>query len=86
MHLFCLTIQTTSAEGGQLQLHRVQPLNPTQISGITLAIDGLTNTSDSYCSHTGTDQVIAWLQVDLGAYYSIHSVKLFYRNKGKLRV
>lgn len=34
MHLFCLTIQTTSAEGGQLQLHRVQPLNPTQISGI----------------------------------------------------
>lgn len=47
----------------------------------TLAIDGLTNTSDSYCSHTGTDQAIAWLQVDLGAYYSIHSVKLFYRNE-----
>lgn len=51
----------------------------------TLAIDGLTNTSDSYCSLTGTDQVIAWLQVDLGAYYSIHSVKLFYRNEGKFR-
>lgn len=51
----------------------------------TLANDGQTNTSDSYCGHTATNQAIAWLQVDLGAYYSIHSVKLFYRNEGNLR-
>ncbi|XP_061185085.1 uncharacterized protein LOC133193129 [Saccostrea echinata] len=47
-----------------------------------LAIDGIrTQTDYKLCSHTALGSSKAWFQVDLKDYYSLKSVKIYYRSE-----
>ncbi|XP_062601269.1 multiple epidermal growth factor-like domains protein 10 [Saccostrea cucullata] len=48
------------------------------------AVDGRTGTDYTICSHTGSGFPEAWFQVDLKDYFSLKSVKIYYRNDSKL--
>lgn len=50
--------------------------------GPGLANDGKKGTKYGQCSHTATNQSLAWLQVDLGEKRSIKSVTIYYRKEG----
>lgn len=47
--------------------------------------DANLNQTENDCAHTEVNQLeAAWLQVDLGAEYSIRTVKIFYRDQRML--
>lgn len=48
----------------------------------TRANDGLTTTSGDYCANTAPNHPLAWFQVDLGKFYNIWNVKIYYRKEG----
>lgn len=48
----------------------------------TRANDGLTTTSGIYCANTAPNHSLAWFQVDLGQFYNIWNVKIYYRKEG----
>lgn len=50
--------------------------------GPGLANDGKKGTNYGQCSHTATNQSLAWLQVDLGENRSIKNVTIYYRKDG----
>ncbi|XP_062607706.1 protein draper-like [Saccostrea cucullata] len=65
-------------------LSRVSGASASQSSSFksaSLVVDGNYAQYFPECAHTGKDQTLAWIQVDLGTVYSLKSVRIYSRNE-----